>query len=375
MKHSRLRWLIVAVPLMLPLLSQAQGPLFELEVGVYGAASGRELRGSIQPTAPSFEAIDNASRADAQARFNFDAVRLAATYERGFRNDRAGIMPERQRNLTLDSPFGKLLIGDAPSAFRVTGERLDPFFDTALSGFNGRVLGEGASYGLSNLTNSVTRNSAAYTTPALFGGLQLNAAGYLGTKEAPNDEIDRAVGIAYTFEGLGGEGRVLHLGAQALQIENPTAFALGDSRLNRRSPVGGSPGESDNLRLHAAYTTPRFSLGISGEHIDVKAEPKARGYLFTSATFAVNPNLKLAASYGRLDFKAGSPALSGDSFALGAFARVSEITTAYLGARRTLLDNGTDSTVMALGLSVSLRGTLLSVGGDSAAASEAEAFE
>ena len=374
MKSNRLWWSLVCVPGLLPTLAAAQSPWFELEVGLYGAGSARELRGSIQPSAPSSEAIDNASRADASARFNFDAVRLAATYERGFRNDRAGIMPERQRNLTLDSALGKLLIGDAPSAFRVAGERLDPFFDTALSGFNGRVLGEGAGYGLSNLTNSVTRNSAAYTTPALFGGLQLNAAGYLGTKDAPNDEIDRAVGVAYTFDGLGGEGRVLHVGAQALQIENPTAFALGDSRLNRRSPVGGSPGESDNLRLHAAYTTPRFSLGISGEHIDVKSEPKARGYLFTSATYAVNPNLKLAASYGHLDFKAGSPPLSGNSFALGAFARVSEMTTAYIGARRTLLDNNTDSTVLAIGLSMSLRGTLLSFGGDSGAASEDEAF-
>ncbi len=359
-----------------PLTAAAQAeatPLFELEAGLYAAGSGRELRGSIQPTAPSFEAIDNASRAELKALLNFDAVRLAATYERGLRNNRAGIEPERQRHVTADTAFGKLLIGDAPSAYRVAGERLDPFFDTALSGFNGRVLGEGANYGLSNLTNAVTRNSLAYTSPEVFGGLKVNAAGYLGTQDAPNDEIDRAVGIAYEFKNLFGEGNVLQLGAQGLQIENPTAFVLGNARLNRRSPVGGSPGESDNVRLHVAFATPRLSLGISAEHVDVKAEPKARGYLFTSGTFAVSPQVRLAASYGRLDFKAGSPGLSGDSYALGVFARATESVNVYVGARRTLLDNGTDATIAAIGLSVSFRGTLYAAGGGTAA--EAAAIE
>lgn len=375
MKTRHSTWLCLCVA-VLPLKGFAQSesaPLFELEAGIYAAGSARELRGSIQPTADSAEAIDNASRGELRAVFNFAPVRIAATYERGLRNDRAGIMPERQRNLTLDSALGNLLIGDAPSAFRVAGERLDPFFDTALSGFNGRVLGEGAGYGLSNLTNSVTRNSLAYTTPELFGGLKLNAGGYLGTKDAPNDEIDRAIGVAYEFKNLFGEGNVLQLGAQGLQIENPTAFALGNSRLNRRSPVGGSPGESDNIRLHAAFATPRFSLGISGEHIDVKAEPKARGYLLTSATVALNANLRLAASYGKLDFKTGSPTLSGDSYALGLFARLSDNLNGYIGARRTLLDNNTDSTVAAIGLSMSLRGRLFAAGGGASA--EAEPIE
>ncbi|MES2885618.1 MAG: hypothetical protein V4709_12485 [Pseudomonadota bacterium] len=375
MKTLALSWLCVCAAL-LPTMTFAQSdsaPLFELEAGIYAAGSGRELRGNIQGNLESFEAIDNASRGELRASLNFAPLRIAATYERGLRNDRAGIMPERQRNLTLDSALGKLLVGDAPSAFRTAGERLDPFFDTALSGFNGRVLGEGAGYGLSNLTNSVTRNSLAYSTPELFGGLKLNAGGYLGTKDAPNDEIDRGVGIAYEFKNLLGEGNVLQLGAQGLQIENPTAFALGNSRLNRRSPVGGSPGESDNIRLHAAFATPRFSLGVSAEHIDVKAEPKARGYLFTSATVALNANLRLAASYGKLDFKTGSPALSGDSYALGLFARLGESVNGYIGARRTLLDNHTDATVAAIGLSFSLRGRLFAAGGG--AAPEAEPVE
>ncbi len=375
MKSCPSPWLYLCAAL-LPLASFAQSEpesLFELQAGLYGAASARELRGNIQTNLAQFEGIDNGSRAELRAALNFAPLRIAATYERGFRNDRAGIMPERQRNVTFDSALGKLLVGDAPSAFRVSGERLDPFFDTALSGFNGRVLGEGANYGLSNLTNSVTRNSLAYTSPELFGGLKLNAGGYLGTKDAPNDEIDRAVGIAYEFKNLFGEGNVLQLGAQGLQIENPTAFALGNSRLNRRSPVGGSPGESDNIRLHAAFATPRFSLGVSGEHIDVKAEPKARGYLFSSATVALNSNIRLAASYGRLNFKTGSPALSGDSYALGFFARLSDSTNGYIGARRTLLDNNTDATIAAIGLSMSFRGTLFAAGGGAEAAAEAEA--
>lgn len=357
-----------------PAAAQDTPPLFDLQLGIHAAASGRELDSDYEPQAKSFDTLNSASNASVQARLNFKPVSFRAYYERGFRNDRAGIMPERARYLAIDSVIGKLLLGDAPSAFREAGARIDPFYDTALGGFNGRALEEGASYGLSNLTNSITRNSAAYTSPSFLGGLQLNAAGYKGTKDAPNDKVDRALGAAYTFENLGGEGRVLHLGVQAIQIENPTAFALGNSRLNRRSPVGGSPGESDSYRAHIAYTAPRFSVGVSGEHIDVKAEPEARGYLYAAATFAATPKLRLAASYGQLDFKTGSPALSGSGYSVGAFARIAESTTGYLAVRQTMLDTAGDSTLVALGLSISFSTTLYSTSKNAAAAGDDEQF-
>lgn len=346
----------------------AAEPVFDFSLGLYAAGSSRELDSDYQPTADSFESINSASHADATVTLRLGGTSIAALYERGIRNDRAGIMPVRQRNLVVDSPAGRLLLGDAPSEYRVSGERLDPFYDTALAGFNGRVLGEGANYGLSNLSNSVTRNSIAYSTPLLFDGLQLSAAGYIGTQDAPNNKVDRALGLSWAFKGLGGEGNTLLVGAQALKIENATAFVVGNSRLNRRSPVGGSPGESDNLRLHAAFTTPSFSLGVSAEHIDVKAERKARGYLFTSASYAVSPKLRLAASYGRLEFKAGSPALSGDSYAIGGFARLFENVTGYLALRQTMLDTPGDATIVAVGLSYVMRTRLFAVGGDEAAA-------
>lgn len=369
--NTKIRLLCLAL-LATPAAAQDTLPLFDLQLGIYAAASGRELDSEYEPQASSFDTLNSASNASLQARLNFAPVSFRAYYERGFRNDRAGIMPERARYLAIDSVIGKLLLGDAPSAFRVAGERLDPFYDTALGGFNGRALEEGASYGLSNLTNSVTRNSVAYTSPAYFG-VQLNAAGYKGTKDAPNDEIDRAFGIAYTFDGLGGEGRVLNLGVQAIQIENPTAFTLGNSRLNRRSPVGGSPGESDSYRAHIAYTAPRFSVGVSGEHVDVKAEPDARGYLYAAATFAATPRLRLAASYGQLNFETGSPALSGMGYSVGAFAKLAESVTGYLAVRQTMLDTAGDSTLVAVGLSVSFSSTLYSTA-KSAAAEEDEAF-
>ena len=376
MNTRHLLWLAAfALPAMAQDAPQDAPPLFDVQAGLYAAGSVRELDSDYEATAQSFESLNSASNAFAQVRLNFAPVSFRAYYERGFRNDRAGIMPERARYLVVDSALGSLLLGDAPSAFRRAGERLDPFYDTALGGFNGRALEEGASYGLSNLTNSVTRNSVAYTSPVIFGGLQANLAGYAGTKDAPNDEVDRALGVAYTFENLGGEGNALMLGVQALQIENPTAFALGNSRLNRRSPVGGSPGRSDNYRVTAAYTTPRFSLGLSGEQIDVKAEPDARGYLYTSATFAATPRLRLAASYGRLEFKTGSPALSGNSYSVGAFARLAESATGYLAVRQTSLDTPGESTLVALGLSVSFKGTLYAAGGGGAGAADADAAE
>lgn len=337
----------------------------ELVLGGYLAGSLRDLDSDFEPTEDGFEGMNNASRVSLKASLKSELLSGFAYYERGLRNDKAGIKPDRQLYLGIDSPYGKLTAGKKASAYREAGEQLDPFYDTSTAGFNGRAMSEGASYGLSNLTNGFSHNEVAYVSPIVLGGLQLNAGVFIGTKSAPNDKLDKAVGAVYALPGAGGEGNVLSFGVQALQIENGTAFVLGNSRLNDRAPVGGTPGRSDNVRLHAAFTTPKFSLGGSFEHVDVKAEAKARGYGYVAGTFALSDTTRLAASYGRLEFKAGSPALSGDGFSLGLFRKLGENFNGYLAARHAKLDGPGDTTSLAVGVSYAFNVSLypLTLGG------------
>ena len=339
-----------AALLLVSAAAQAQTP--ELTFGGYLAGSVRDLNSDFEPAEDDFEGTNNASRLNLKAALQGETITGFAFYERGLRNDKAGIEPDRQLYLGLETPYGRLTAGKKASAYREAGERLDPFYDTSVVGFNGRAMSEGASYGLSNLTNAFSQKSIAYTSPEILGGLQLNGGAFIGTKSSPNDKTDLAGGAVYSLKDALGEGTLLSAGVQYLKIENGTAFALGNSRLNDRAPVGGTPGKSDNYRVHGAFASSRFSLGASFEHIDVKTEPKARGYLFVAATAALNKSNRLAVSYGRLDFKTGSPALSGDGYSLGLFHKFNDSVNGYIAGRSVSLDAPGDTTSVAVGLSI-----------------------
>jgi len=342
----------------LALSSAAMAQTAEVTLGGYLAGSQRDLDSDFEPLEDGFEGTNNASHVNLKASYGTELLTGFAFYERGLRNDKAGIEPDRQLYIGADTAFGRLTIGKKASAYREAGERLDPFYDTSVTGFNARAMSEGASYGLSNLTNAFSRNGIAYTSPDLIEGLQINGGAFIGTEDAPNKKVDAAAGAVYSLKNFGGEGTVLSLGTQLLRIRNGSPFVLGNSRINDRVPVGGTPGESDNVRVHAAFTTPLYSLGASFEHIDVKTEAKARGYLFVAGTYALDEATRLAVSYGRLDFKAGSPALSGDGFSLGLFRRFTEHVNGYVAGRRVALDGPGDTVSLAVGVSISFSAKL-----------------
>lgn len=352
--HNRFSMTLLALALSSTAMAQAP----EVVLGGYLAGSVRDLDSDFEPTEDDFEGTNNASHVNLKVSYKTELLTGFAFYERGLRNDKAGIEPDRQLYLGADTAYGRLTLGKKASAFREAGERLDPFYDTSVTGFNARAMSEGASYGLSNLTNAFSRNGIAYTSPELFDGLQLNGGVFIGDDGAPNDEVDSAAGAVYSLKGLGGESNVLSGGVQYLKIENSSPFVLGDSRINDRTPVGGTPGESDNVRVHGSFTTPQYSLGVSFEHIDVKAEAKARGYLFVAGTYAINDLTRLAVSYGHLDFKTGSPALSGDGFSLGVFRKFNDYLNGYVAGRKVTLDGPGDTTSIAIGLSISFRNQL-----------------
>lgn len=340
---------------LLALSAQAAWAQSEISLNANLSGSVRSLDSDFENVDHDVDAVNNASSVSLGASVKQSELTWFGLVEAGQKNDKAGIESIRQFYVGVDTAFGQFVAGKKSSEYRLTGEALDPFYDTSVTGFNGREAREGASYGLSNLTNGYSRNMVAYTSPALMGGLRLNGGVFVGTKDAPNDEMDYTAGAEYSMPAFG-EGHQLSAGLQYLKIENPASFAAGIPARNGLVTVAGSPGLSDNYRVHGMYTAPRFSLGASFEHIDVETESEARGYLFLSGTYSVTTATVLAASYGRLDFSAGSPALSGDGYSLGVFHKLCDNLSAYLAARQVSLDAG-DTTTAALGFTYNFTAT------------------
>lgn len=331
--------------------SQALAAGEEIVVSGKLAGSARYLDSDYEG-GDEFKPVNNASRISLAAQTTTGDFRWFGVVEAGEKNQKAGIDALRQLYAGVDTPVGEFVVGRKASDYRLSGETLDPFYDTAIAGFNGREAREGASYGLSNLTNGYSHTTLAYATPALFGALRLNAAAYLSSEDEPNDQVDYAAGAEYSMPGFGADQRI-DLGVQYLKIENPAAFAAGNPARNGLITVGGSPGESDSYRVYASYAAARFTLNASYESVDVATEPEARAYSYVSGTYALCEKTELAASYGWLDFENGSPALSGTGVSLGVFRELLPNLKGYVAARQISLDAAGDATTAAIGLAYS----------------------
>lgn len=345
------RFTPVAALLLGAVAAPAQAIEAELKLDTYLAGSLRYLESDFERAEDNWEGTNNASRVGLTGFVKNDYARLFAVYDRGLRNDKAGIEQVRQVYAGLDTAYGQLVGGKKASEYRLSGERLDPFYDTSVTGFNARAQSEGASYGLSNLTNGFSRNMIGYTTPALFGTLRINGAVFLNDKDGPNDQEDYSGGASLTVPGLA-EGDGVTVGAQYLKIENPAAFIAGNPARNELLAVAGSPGVSTSYRTYGAYAGPKFSIGASYENVDVDAEPSARKYYFAAGTYALTEQVRVALSYGRLDFKTGSPALSGDGYSAGLFYKATPQVNTYVAVRQVYLDNVGDTTSVAVGMSI-----------------------
>lgn len=331
--------------------SQAFAAGTEIVVSGKLAGSARYLDSDYEG-ADEFKLVNNASRVSLGVQTTTGDFQWFGVVEAGEKNQKAGIDALRQLYAGVETPVGAFVVGRKASDYRLSGESLDPFYDTAIAGFNGREAREGAGYGLSNLTNGFSHTTLAYTSPALFGALRLNAAAYLSSEDEPNDQVDYAAGAEYSMPGFGADHR-LDLGVQYIKIENPAAFAAGNPARNGLLTVGGSPGESDSYRAYASYATAQFTLSASYESVDVAAEPEARAYSFVSGTYALCERTQLAASYGWLDFETGSPALSGTGVSLGVFQELLPNLKGYIAARQISLDAAGDATTAAVGFTYS----------------------
>lgn len=339
-------------------------PAQAVETDVY--LSGNIAFSASQHSAESGDASavkNNASRIGLYASAEQDGVRAFVVYERGFDGYNPNTNNEDNQDVVraffggVAGAYGTLIYGRAKSDYRLTGEAVDPFYNTSVIGFTGGFARGGANYGLSNLSNGFSDNAMIYRSND-YSGLRFNAAVYVNdsTGNDPNDKHDYGAGAAWHTAGLLAEGDELEIGVQYLGINNTAASGV---PFDPAASVGGSPGESTNTRVHGRYAHgDAWSLGLSVENVDVDAEQDARLYSYLSGTWKWTDKTRLAAGIGFLDFEAGSPDISGTGYTIGAFHSVVDNLQTYVAARYVDYDetrgNGdTDTTVFAVGVSYS----------------------
>lgn len=257
---------------------------------------------------------NNASNFRVSAAAQEVGVRAFMAYERGANNDGAaeGV---REFFAGIGTDYGTLIYGRKASDYRLAGERLDPFYNTSVAGYNGQFASEGASYGLSNLTNGFTSNTVVYRSPVL-AGVSFNLGGYISDNAEPNDKHDATGGISYTNTDWG-----IDVGAQYLFISGTGV-------------VAGAPGKSNAIRVHGSYGQKLWAIGLSYESVDVDAELDPRQYAFLAASYQVLEYLRLAAAVGNVADTDTAPVnFDGTGGSFGAFFDLTRNLSLYGAVR------------------------------------------
>ena len=264
---------------------------------------------------------NNGSNFRVQAGAEEEGIRAFMVYERGASNDQLGVEDVREFYAGVNGRLGTLVAGRKATDYRIAGERLDPFYNTSVASFNGLFSAEGASFGLSNLTNGYTSNTVAYRSPA-FAGVSVNGGLYVNNnnnQQGVGDELDVGVGADYVNADLLG----LEAGVQWLDING--------------NVVTGSPaGESTALRGHASVGGKGWTVGVSYEFVDVDFEPDPRQYGFLAGSYQLTEKMRLAATAGSV---ADSPTSDGIGGSLGMFYDLTKHLQSYVALRYVELDN------------------------------------
>jgi predicted porin len=284
------------------------------------------------------DAENNGSNFRISAAAQERGIQAFIAYERGASNDQTNVEDVREFFGGISGSLGTVLYGRKATDYRISGQRLDPFFNTSVAfGYNavgnGGFASEGASYGLSNLTNGFTSNTIALRSPN-WGGFTVNAAGYINENRSNvgvGDEPDYALGVGYA----NGEWLGLDVGVQALDLNG--------------NVVTNAPGESTAYRLHASVGQKLWAAGLSLEVVDVQSEPDPRQYAFASASYQVLEDLRLALALGSVS---DSPGFDGTGATFGAFYDLTRNLGTYAALRYVDLDNGTENktTTVACGV-------------------------
>lgn len=266
-------------------------------------------------------------------------------YERLLDNDSNTGLNEATRQFFagVKTDYGTAIFGRAPTAYKLTGQKLDPFYNTSVAGFTGGVAGtslliNGASHGLSALANDTPGsgfigNQLAYSAPT-FMNVTVNAA-YFINESADGGADDFGLGAEYAFNGITAGVQALAIrsgtGQNGTQLQNFSAIGLG---LNAGQTA--EQGEVNTVRYYGAYATKTWGVGGSLEVLDLKGGLEDRDYAIVSGWYGLTDKIRLAALFGDTQ---GTP-FEGRSYTVGASYEVAPDFTAYVAARQFDRGNG-----------------------------------
>lgn len=333
MKHH-LTGAFVLAAFAAPLTAQAEGKIYgqfnvslnEVD-GAYNSVENAGFAGAGQAQ-DGQSGDNNASRLGFQGENGqfFYAVELGLSVD----DAASGLASTRHAFVGANTSIGTFTFGRTNSAYKLAAQRLDPFYDTSAVNFAGIAANEGGSYGLSNLANGWTNNSIGYISPEV-GGLTINAGIYL--QEQSDEDHDYGIGLDYRLSDL--EVGVQYIAVGADNVDGVIA--------------GANQVVDTALQATASYGNEAWSVGASYEMVELRGSSEDRTYLFLAGDFAINENLKVAATVGQVDEGAGE----GLGFTVGAFVDLIKDFTFYGLYSSSDLDNpaGIDTDVISLGVS------------------------
>lgn len=190
--------------------------------------------------------------------------------------------------------LGTLSYGRQATAYKLAGQKLDPFYNTSVAGVSGSVgVINGASYGLSALTNDTVgsgfiNNQVAFTSAEQYG-VTVNGAVFLDDGAGDAENHDFAAGAQWQSQGL-------TLGVQALDLQSGSE--TGSVQNFNHIALAGANGEMQAVRGYGAFGAERWGAGASYERLDLKNGQPNREYIFVAGWFGLTDRLRLAAAAG-----------------------------------------------------------------------------
>lgn len=326
---------------LLGLTPSAMAIEYQARVNALLAYSGSQYESDV--TGDDANGHSNGSYAGVSLSASQNLYRAFLVYQHGFERFNESVpnvVPgDREREFFggVSSPYGTLGYGRQSSFYKQAGRDLDPFYDTSVVGFNGLFAAEGASYGLSNLSNGFNEETVAYASPSI-DGFSVRLSYFMDA--APGTDEDYGIGLRYAPEG----GAVT-AGVEYLDSDGGDAvFGVG-----KRVPY-------DTFRVYGSYRWAALALGASFEQVDVENEADERNYMLISATYKLMDKLTLASTFGYLknvvpNAAANPDGIDGEGLTVGAFYEVMPRLTTYVAARAVRLDSDADTETYALGLS------------------------
>jgi hypothetical protein len=237
--------------------------------------------------------------------------------------------------LGLNSLCGTLVVGRHATAYSEAGRKLDPFYNTTVSGTagvagSGSLVGGGNSHGSSAAFNADFLGSAfvadhfAYRSPT-FAGVSGNLAFFVDQTGSADQDHDFGAGLDWAGGGFAA-------GVQFIEANGAQGLTWGSN--------------VEAMRWYGSYAGERYGAGASWERLDLPGTTVA-SYLMVSGWYGLSESTRVAVSIGLED----DSATEGDSQRIGIFHDLIEDLTLWAAARRYNGPGSTDADVITVGAS------------------------